>query len=217
MKKEEFINFIGPIIQKKAFALGYQFPSAIIAQACKETGFLTDTLGKKYNNFFGMKCGSSYKGKSVNLKTKEEYKPGTLTTIKDNFRAFDTVEQGVDGYFVFISSKRYANLKNAISAEDYCIKIKEDGWATSSTYSQSLINDYIRKYDLKRFDQKTSEKLEQKPAQTQTTEQVTYKVKKGDTLTKISKKFGVSIEEIAKKNNIKNINLIKVGQVLKIK
>lgn len=217
MKKEDFINFIGPIIQKKAFALGYNFPSAIIAQACKETGFLTDTLGKKYNNFFGMKCGSSYKGKSVNLKTKEEYKPGTLTTIKDNFRAFDTVEQGVDGYFVFISSKRYANLKNAISAEDYCIKIKEDGWATSSTYSQSLINDYIRKYDLKRFDQKTSEKLEQKPAQTQTTEQVTYTVKKGDTLTKISKKFGVSIEEIAKKNNIKNINLIKVGQVLKIK
>ena len=217
MKKEEFINFIGPIIQKKAFALGYNFPSAIIAQACKETGFLTDTLGKKYNNFFGMKCGSSYKGKSVNLKTKEEYKPGTLTTIKDNFRAFDTVEQGVDGYFVFISSKRYANLKNAISAEDYCLKIKEDGWATSSTYSQSLINDYIRKYDLKRFDQKTSENLAQKPAQTQTTEQVTYKVKKGDTLTKISKKFGISIEEIAKKNSIKNINLIKVGQVLKIK
>lgn len=217
MKKEDFINFIGPIIQKKAFALGYKFPSAIIAQACKETGFLTDTLGKKYNNFFGMKCGSSYKGKSVNLKTKEEYKPGTLTTIRDNFRAFDTVEQGVDGYFVFISSRRYANLKNAVSAEDYCLKIKEDGWATSSTYAQSLINDYIRKYDLKRFDQKTSENLAEKPAQPKTTEQVTYKVKKGDTLTKISKKFGVSIEEIAKKNNIKNINLIRIGQILKIK
>jgi len=42
----------------------------------------------------------------------------------------------------------------------------------------------------------------------------TYRVKKGDTLSKISKHFRVSINKIAKANNIKNTNKIFVGQVL---
>lgn len=46
---------------------------------------------------------------------------------------------------------------------------------------------------------------------------ITYVVKKGDTLYDISKKYGVSIVEIAKDNNIKNVNLIYVSQKLRIK
>lgn len=46
---------------------------------------------------------------------------------------------------------------------------------------------------------------------------IRYKVKKGDTLSKISKKYGVSVAKIAKDNKIKNPNLIRRGQVLKIK
>lgn len=45
----------------------------------------------------------------------------------------------------------------------------------------------------------------------------TYTVKKGDTLYAIAKKFGVSVVEIAKDNNIKNVNLIYVSQKLRIK
>ena len=43
-----------------------------------------------------------------------------------------------------------------------------------------------------------------------------YTVVAGDTLTKIAKKFGVSVSDIQKANNIKNINAIKVGDQLKI-
>jgi iron complex transport system substrate-binding protein len=43
-----------------------------------------------------------------------------------------------------------------------------------------------------------------------------YVVKRGDTLTKIGKTHGISYTEIAKKNNIKNPNLIFVGQKLVI-
>lgn len=43
-----------------------------------------------------------------------------------------------------------------------------------------------------------------------------YVVKKGDTLSAIAKKFGTTVEELAKTNGIKNVNLISVGQVLKI-
>ena len=58
-----------------------------------------------------------------------------------------------------------------------------------------------------------------KPQQTAPTTQATstYIVQKGDTLSGIAKKFGVSVQTIADINNIKDVNKIYVGQVLKIK
>lgn len=44
----------------------------------------------------------------------------------------------------------------------------------------------------------------------------TYTVKKGDTLSAIAKKYGTTVDSLVKKNNIKNRNLIYVGQVLKV-
>ncbi len=46
--------------------------------------------------------------------------------------------------------------------------------------------------------------------------EITYTVKRGDTLWKISRRYGVSIEKIASLNNIKNPNLIFPGQRLQI-
>lgn len=45
---------------------------------------------------------------------------------------------------------------------------------------------------------------------------VTYTVKKGDTLSGIAKKYNTTVNNLAKLNNIKNVNLIYVGQVLTI-
>lgn len=44
----------------------------------------------------------------------------------------------------------------------------------------------------------------------------TYKVVKGDNLTKIAKKFGTTVTALVKLNDIKDKNLIKIGQVLKV-
>lgn len=151
MTKQDFINNVIPVIVKVAKQKGYNYPSAIIAQAICESAWGTSGLSSKYYNFFGMKCGSSYKGKSVNMKTKEEYTPGTLTTISDNFRAYDTIEQGVNGYFDFIQMTRYQNLKQATSPEDYITKLKNDGWATSSTYITTLTN-ILNQNNLKQYD-----------------------------------------------------------------
>ena len=46
---------------------------------------------------------------------------------------------------------------------------------------------------------------------------VTYTVKRGDTLSKIALKFNTTVDELVSLNNIKNKNLIYIGQVLKIK
>ena len=146
-----FINQIAPLIQKESKARGYKVASPIIAQACCESALGTSSLGYKYHNYFGMKCGSAWKGKSVNLKTKEEYTVGQLTTIRDNFRVYDSMEEGVKGYFDFISTKRYANLKEANSPRQYLEMIKADGYATSSTYVATNMN-LVDKYGLTRFD-----------------------------------------------------------------
>jgi hypothetical protein len=45
---------------------------------------------------------------------------------------------------------------------------------------------------------------------------VTHKVVRGDTLSALAKKYGTTVNAIAKLNNIKNVNLIYVGQVLTI-
>lgn len=47
-------------------------------------------------------------------------------------------------------------------------------------------------------------------------EPTTYTVKKGDTLSKIAKEYGTTVNELVKLNGIKDPNLIRVGQVLKI-
>ncbi len=44
----------------------------------------------------------------------------------------------------------------------------------------------------------------------------THKVVRGDTLSEIAKRYGTSVSYLAKLNNIRNVNLIYVGQVLKI-
>lgn len=153
-----FIKTIAPIIQSEAKSRGYKYPSAIIAQACLESAYGTSSLGYKYHNYFGMKCGSSWTGKSVNLTTKEEYTTGTLTTIKDNFRVYDSMEAGVKGYFDFISKTRYQNLKNATSSKNYIELIKADGYATSSSYITNVYN-VVTKYNLLQYDNSTAQTI----------------------------------------------------------
>ena len=147
---KQFIEIIGPVIQEEAKARGYKVASPIIAQACIESAFGTSSLGYRWHNYFGMKCGSGWKGPSVNLRTKEECN-SQLVSIRDNFRAYPSMEEGVKGYFDFISTKRYANLKTAETPEEYLKRIKADGYATSSSYVNTNMN-CIRKYDLEKFD-----------------------------------------------------------------
>jgi len=147
-----FIEHIAPLIQREGFARGYSIVSTTIAQAIIEGACATSKLARDYHNHFGMKCGKSWKGKSVNMKTKEEYTPGTLTDIRDNFRAYDSDIEGVEGYYSFIESKRYANLRDAKTYRQFAEYLKADGWATSSTYVNTLCNT-VQKYNLTKYDE----------------------------------------------------------------
>ena len=158
MTNNEFIEQIADCVDKYAYLYGIEVRSPIIAQAILESGWGKTTLASKYHNYFGMKCGSSWKGKSVNMATKEEYKVGTLTNIRDNFRVYDSMDAGVKGYFDFINTSRYANLKGVKSPEEYVRRIKADGYATSSKYVDNIMR-VIRDNKLTRFDNKVGENM----------------------------------------------------------
>ena len=151
MTNSEFIEQIAKCVKKYAYVYGIEVHSPIIAQAILESGWGKSSLASKYHNYFGLKCGSAWKGKSVNMATKEEYKVGTLTNIRDNFRVYDSMEAGVKGYFDFINTSRYANLKGVKSPDEYVRRIKADGYATSSKYVDNIMR-VIRDNKLTRFD-----------------------------------------------------------------
>ena len=151
MDKEAFIQKVSEKVSKYAPLYGISVHSPIIAQAIIESGWGKSGLASKYHNYFGLKCGSSWKGKSVNMTTKEEYKVGTMTNIRDNFRVFDDFDDGIRGYFEFINTSRYANLKGVKSPEEYVRRLKADGYATSSKYVDNVMR-VIRDNKLTRFD-----------------------------------------------------------------
>jgi hypothetical protein len=136
-EQKNFIDILKPIIEK--YAGGNYCVECILAQAILESAWGKSQLAKKYNNFFGMKAGRGWKGEKAELSTKEEIN-GELFTVTGSFRAYPDIESGIAGYFDFIKSKRYANLKEARNYVDYATKLKDDGWATSSGYTKSLIN-----------------------------------------------------------------------------
>ena len=134
MTNQEFIDQIAGYVKKYAAIFGICVHSPIIAQAILESGWGESKLAANYHNYFGLKCGTKWTGKSVNMNTQEEYEPGVLTMIADNFRVFDSMEDGVKGYFEFIQLARYQNLKGITDPQKYLETIKADGYASRSMF-----------------------------------------------------------------------------------
>ena len=169
MDKQEFIKKIAGYVRKYAADYGIAVHSPIIAQAILESGWGESKLASAYHNYFGLKCGTTWKGRSVNMKTQEEYSPGTKTTITDNFRVYSNMDEGVKGYFEFIQLPRYQNLKGITDPKKYLQTIKDDGYATSSTYVADVFR-CVEAYGLTEYDGKaeggiamTEKELRQKP------------------------------------------------------
>lgn len=169
MDKQEFIKKIAGYVRKYAADYGIAVHSPIIAQAILESGWGESKLASVYHNYFGLKCGTKWKGRSVNMKTQEEYSPGTKTTITDNFRVYSNMDEGMKGYFEFIQLPRYQNLKGITDPKKYLQTIKDDGYATSSTYVADVFR-CVEAYGLTEYDGKaeggiamTEKELRQKP------------------------------------------------------
>ena len=146
----KFRNTIGEAA--KAFYNEYKIlPSLVVAMAIKESNWGKSQLSAKNHNYFGMKWNTKCGTKYVELPTKE-YVNGKYVTVNAKFRAYDTLTEGIEGFYKFITGyKRYNNLIGEMDPREACIKVQKDGWATAPNYGISLYNDYVVKYDLTVF------------------------------------------------------------------
>ncbi len=133
-----------------AFKNGYNVVSPVIAQAINESGWGTSKLVDVYN-YFGMKANDRWKGEYVTKETWEQKPDGTKYTVTDKFRKYNSLKDGLNGYYEFISISRYDPLRKATSSDEYCDKLKECGYATSLSYPDTL-KKIISQYNLKKYD-----------------------------------------------------------------
>ena len=148
-KQKDFVEMIYKHLKDYAPRYHLKCYPVIIAQAIIESGWGTSYLAHK-NNFFGLKCGRYWNGKSINLPTKEEFIKDKLTTIYDKFRVYDKPADGVKGYCEFLMARRYSNLKDIVDNETYITLLCKDGYATSSRYKKTILN-LITTYELNKY------------------------------------------------------------------
>lgn len=168
MTKTEFVDKIAPVVVEKCKAYGIKYPSAVIAHACNESKYGMSGLAK-YNNLFGMKKSSSWKGKTVKFKTKEEYKKGKLTEIYAEFKVFDSYFESIEDYLKLVTGSYYTgkcHLKDSTSYSDYLYRLMPV-YCTSTTQANKCCT-IIKDLKLTKFDEAgieaAFEKIEYYPA-----------------------------------------------------
>lgn len=136
--QKDFIRKVAGIVDKYAPSYSIKCAEAVTAQAALESNWGRSALAIEHNNFFGMKAGLHWKGKTVTYSTKEVIK-GQTKVVKATFRSYKNVDEGIRGYFEFISSPRYSNLKKAETIADYALMLHKDGYATDPNYTTKLV------------------------------------------------------------------------------
>jgi len=183
----------------------YGVPASIILGiAIHESGSGTSKIAKYLNNHFGKKG------------------PNDSKEIHSAYKGYDSVEDSYEDFIATLKNhSQFAKLFDKYAVYDYknwVLGIQRGGYAASKTWASQVLA-IINHYHLYQYDTpKPVDKLAYiKPIGSQTAddENTLYKVKKGDTLNAIAKKFNTTVNSIRDKNEIKGSNL-SVGQQLKL-
>lgn len=151
---EQFLQIIKPIVQTNAKQSGI-LASLTAAQALIESNKGNSGLTQKANNLFGMK--GSYNGQSIMMPTKEWSKAKGYYTINAAFRKYPDWSASIsDHSALFNSASRYSNLRGCKDYKLACRYVREDGYATSPTYTSTLAG-VIEKYKLYEWDNSEKE------------------------------------------------------------
>lgn len=141
-------------------------PSVVIAQAIKESGKGTSELALRANALFGIKK-NGWTGKTYVKDAVEQRRDGSYYIVDDTeWRAYDSWEESVIDHNTYIATRKIENQaepnwKKVVGCNNYVLVVRylQDAqypYATSKTYAESLINNYIEKYNLTKYDEVTS-------------------------------------------------------------
>ncbi len=153
IKKENF-EFIKTIEEqaKKSYKEYGIFPSIIIAQAIIESGWGNSQLTKDSNNLFGIKADDSWKGRTIEVITTENYND----KITASFRKYKSVQDSIKDHAKFLKENKRYEKNGVFEAKNYkeqAQALENAGYSTKQNidkeyiYAQMLI-EIIEKYKL---------------------------------------------------------------------
>lgn len=150
---KKFINLLGGLCvnecnRRIAAGEGFILPSVALAQSALETGWGTADIMDKANAFFGVKAGGSWTGKIFTANTWEVKENGEAYNTVANFRAYDSLAEGVADYYKIMTGlSRYANAVSYgkdstkwLTAQQTISALHAGGYATDKLYVNKIMN-----------------------------------------------------------------------------
>ncbi len=137
-----FVQTLMPLAQEAAEKLGVD-PRVLVAQAALETGWgrsiIRDSQGNSSHNLFNIKADSRWQGQSIGVQTLE-YRDGLPQPEYAQFRAYDSLAEGLDDYVQFIQTNpRYAQAREqAADPVAYLQALQQAGYATDPEYASKI-------------------------------------------------------------------------------
>ncbi|MDP3311861.1 glucosaminidase domain-containing protein [Lutibacter sp.] len=185
----------------------YKIPASIkLAQGILESSSGTSALTLRSNNHFGIKCHVGWEGDQTLHDDDEK---------GECFRVYKDPKNSFKDHSLFLTGRsRYGNLFK-LDLNDYVSwanGLSEAGYATDRRYPAKLIS-LIERFELYKYD---AQVLGTEPRKIVFENNSGHIVIKGDTLYSISKKYGVTVDDLKKLNNLES-NDISIGQSLVFK
>lgn len=184
----------------------YKIPASItLAQGVLESSSGNSELTKRSNNHFGIKCHKEWEG---NHTFHDDDEKGEC------FRVYDNPTTSYRDHSLFLTSRsRYSKLFSLAPGDyvSWANGLSEAGYATDRRYPAKLIG-LIEKFELHKYD---TQVLGKSFEVAKVTEILNHIVVKGDTLYSISKRYGLTVDELKLLNGLSS-NEISIGQSLNL-
>jgi len=199
-----YISLYAPVAMEEM--KNHKIPASItLAQGILESGNGLSNLALKSNNHFGVKCHKGWKGESVRHDDDKD---------QECFRKYRYVKTSYRDHSEFLSTRSRYDFLFELKNDDYkgwAKGLKKAGYATDKKYPDKLIR-IVELYDLHHYD---SLVLDKKIKENKKRKGKAYRVRKGDTLYAISKRYRMSVDTIKQLNDLTS-NEISINQILKL-
>lgn len=217
---QQFLNKIIPAAQQATEGKDV-YTSVMIAQAALESAWGTSALSAEPNhNLFGVK--GNYNGQSVNMYTLEDAGAQKYYGIYDNFRKYPSYKESMDDYVdKIINGIKGAPLfysgawKSRTNSYQDATRYLTGRYATDTAYYAKL-NRIIEQYGLTKYDNGTATAIAAGIEERTSSAGGQYTVQAGDTLYGISRKAGVSVDQLLTVNGLSTSSVIRPGQSLSL-
>lgn len=197
----------------------HKIPASItLAQGILESGAGKSELARKSNNHFGIKCGSSWRGKTVRHHDDAR---------NECFRAYSNPKDSYEDHSIFLArGARYAFLFK-LSITDYkewARGLKKAGYATDPSYANRLIT-IIEDYELYKYDRKGGKGSSKSTKEESTASTLQHQVylsndlayivaRNGDTFKSLGKETGINWRKLIKYNDLHEDYTLVSGDII---